>query len=117
MRISIITIFPGMFEAYLGESLIGRAAANGIVSFDLVNPRDFTQDRHRSVDDTPYGGGPGMVMKVEPLSRAIEHVLSDGEPTRTVLLTPQGRRFDQASAEEFSTDGRRLRLRKSVSWR
>jgi tRNA (guanine37-N1)-methyltransferase len=99
LRIDIITIFPGMFENFLAESIIARARRAGVVEVCLTDLRDFTTDRHRSVDDRPYGGGPGMVFKPEPVFRAIESVLSAAavppEKTRKVLLCPQGKRLEQ----------------------
>lgn len=99
MKCSIITIFPEMFPGYLGESVIGRALNKGLAELDCVDPRAFTTDRHRSVDDVPFGGGAGMVMKPEPLARAIESV---GPVSRRVLLAPAGRTFTQADAWAWS---------------
>lgn len=107
-QIDIVTIFPEMLEPYLASSIIGRARERGHVAVNVHNLRDYTEDKHRTTDDTPYGGGPGMVMKVEPIARAFDSILSDGIPTRSVLVTPQGKPFDQAMAEEFSSDPRRL---------
>lgn len=107
MHIAAITIFPEIFNAYLNESIMKRAADRG-VRIDVHNLRDFAKDRHRTVDDYPYGGGPGMVMKPEPLSNAIGHVKSDGVDTLTIMLTPQGRLFNQEIAEELSGEKRRL---------
>lgn len=106
MRIEILTTFPGIVEAATGESIIGKAREKGLVDIEAVNLRDFTQDRHRTTDDTPYGGGPGMVMKVEPVCRAIEALKSrrPAESPRVLLMTPQGRRFDQAMAEELARE-------------
>ena len=98
----IITIFPGMLAGFLGESILKRAADRGIVTFRTVNPRSFARDAHQSTDDRPYGGGPGMVMKPEPLCEAVESVLDQG--ARLVLMTPQGRPFDQGTAEELSRE-------------
>ncbi|GAB4389790.1 MAG: tRNA (guanosine(37)-N1)-methyltransferase TrmD [Thermodesulfovibrionales bacterium] len=108
MRIAAITIFPEIFRAYMGESIMKRALEKGLVRLDAVNPRDFAADRHRTVDDCPYGGGPGMVMKPEPLAAAIESVKADGVDTLTIMLTPQGRPFNQRVAEELSRERRRL---------
>ena len=102
MKFSILTLFPGMFVSPLRESILGKAAEKGLVSFDIINIRDFADDPHRSCDDTPYGGGPGMVMKVEPIARAIEHVKEKSGKAKVVLLTPQGRRFDHFTAERFA---------------
>ncbi len=87
MRFTVVTLFPEMFESVLAAGVVGRACAAGQIAVDFVNPRDFTSDRHRTVDDTPAGGGPGMVMKVEPLIAAIESIA--GAPHR-VLMTPAG---------------------------
>jgi tRNA (guanine37-N1)-methyltransferase len=108
LDISVITIFPEFFHAYLGESIIGKARQRDLFSLDIRDLRDYTTDRHRTVDDTPFGGGPGMVMKPEPLAAAVEDVLADGRPGRVVMVSPQGRVFDQAMAEEFSREERRL---------
>ncbi len=102
MKFSILTLFPGMFEQPLKESILGKAADKGLVNFDIVNIRDFADEPHRSCDDTPYGGGPGMVMKVEPIYRAIEHVKATSGRAKVVLMTPQGRRFDHFTAERFA---------------
>jgi len=96
MRIDIITIFPGMLDGFLGESMLKRAAASGKVVFNAIDLRDFTTDVHRSTDDRPYGGGPGMVMKPEPLFAAVESVRTAG--ARVILMTPQGRVFRQCQA-------------------
>lgn len=108
MHISVITIFPEIFTAYLDESIMRRARDRGLIRMDIHNLRDFSVDKHRTVDDYPYGGGPGMVMKPEPLSRAIEHLKSDGTETLTIMLTPQGKLFNQQAAEELSREKRRL---------
>lgn len=98
MRISIITLFPEYFRSPLEVSLVGRAIDAGILDIDLVDLRTYGKGRHRQVDDTPFGGGPGMVMMVEPLARALESV-SDAH---RVLFTPSGRRLDQATLERWS---------------
>ncbi|MFO7870066.1 MAG: tRNA (guanosine(37)-N1)-methyltransferase TrmD [Kiritimatiellia bacterium] len=100
LRIDIVTIFPRMLEGFTGESMLKRAVRRGLVRIGFVNPRDFTSDRHRTTDDRPYGGGAGMVMKPEPLYKAVESVR--GPESRVVLMTPQGRVFNQASALELS---------------
>lgn len=102
MIFSILTLFPGIFSSPLKESILGKAADKGLVNFNIINIRDFADDPHRSCDDTPYGGGPGMVMKVEPIYGAIEHVKEVLGKAKFVLLTPQGRRFDQFTAERFA---------------
>ncbi|MFN3201882.1 MAG: tRNA (guanosine(37)-N1)-methyltransferase TrmD [Bradymonadia bacterium] len=99
MKTTVVTIFPEMFPGYLGESVIGRALKQGLATIECVDPRAFTTDRHRSVDDVPFGGGAGMVMKPEPLAKAIESV---GPVSRRVLLAPAGRTFTQADAWAWS---------------
>ena len=108
MRMAVLSILPDLFHAYFEHGVVRRAIVGGALSIDVVNPRDFARDRHGTVDDTPYGGGPGMVMKPEPLAEAIEHIKSDGAPTLTIMSTPQGEPFDQAMAEELSREERRL---------
>jgi tRNA (guanine37-N1)-methyltransferase len=91
MRIDILTLFPAMFSGPFGESIVARARANDLLDIRLWNPRDFAVDRHRTVDDTPYGGGTGMVMKLEPLADCLEQVLATGPKVSTVWVTsPQG---------------------------
>lgn len=102
MRIDIITIFPQMFQGPFDESLIKRALDQKLVELCLHNLRDFTSDRHQVVDDYPYGGGPGMVLKPEPLFAAVRAIKGDG-PAEVVLLTPQGRLFTQKMAQELAT--------------
>jgi tRNA (guanine37-N1)-methyltransferase len=108
MRIDVISIF-GEYLAPLHLSLVGRAIADGLIELDVHDLRDFTHDRHRTVDDSPYGGGPGMVMKPEPWGEALRAVLAAGDPAQPVRLvvpTPSGRPFTQAMAERWSTDPR-----------
>ena len=103
MKFDVVTIFPRMIEAGVAEGVVSRGIARGVLDVAVHDLRDFTTDRHRSVDDVPYGGGPGMVMKPEPFIRAVEHVRSTrGEPEAVVLLTPQGRTFRQAEAARLS---------------
>ena len=102
MRIDVLTLFPEMFEGPLHSSILGRALAGGVAEVHLHNIRDYAFDKHSVVDDYAYGGGPGMVMKPEPLAEAIESVRELAEPRgRTVLLTPQGRLFRQAVVDEL----------------
>jgi tRNA (guanine37-N1)-methyltransferase len=95
VTINIVTIFPGFFEAPLGLSIPGRAAEAGLVRYRVVDLRDYTHDRHRTVDDAPYGGGSGMVMKPEPFFEAVEDLAPDGP---IVLLSARGRRFEHRDA-------------------
>lgn len=99
MHIQVVTIFPEMFEPFLGTSLVGRAIEAGRMAVDVHDLRDFTTDRHRVVDDEPYGGGGGMVMKAEPWLAAAEQL---GGGSRRVLLSPQGRRLDEAGVQRLS---------------
>lgn len=100
MKIDIVTIFPEIAEAPLRASIMGRAAESGAVEFGFHNLRDFTHDKHRQVDDIPYGGGPGMVMKPEPFFEAVESLRTDA--SRVLLMTPQGAPFCQAKARELA---------------
>lgn len=103
IKFDIVTIFPQMIEAALGEGVLSRGIAKGLLDVTVHDLRDYAFDRHRSVDDVPYGGGPGMVMKPEPLVRAVERIRATrGEPDAVILLTPQGRPFRQAEAARLS---------------
>ncbi len=110
MKFDIITIFPEIFNAYLNESIIKRAINKKIIEAKVHNLRDFTADRHRTVDDYPYGGGPGMVMKPEPFFNAVETIKSDGIPRRTIMLSPQGKVFNQGMALSMSKETQDLIL-------
>ena len=105
MIIDILTIFPEMVASPLEESILGKAIERGLIVVRVINIRDFATDRHQTTDDRPYGGGSGMVMKVEPLVRAIRHARSADPPGRVILLSPQGRPFSQDVAWEFSREG------------
>ena len=105
MRIDVITIFPELFGPFLETSLLGEACRSGKVQLEVHDLRAYTTDRHRSVDDEPYGGGPGMVMKPEPLVAAIEALAGEkgeGRSARVLLMDPQGTRFDQEKAEALA---------------
>lgn len=97
MRFDVITLFPALFRILSDQGVTGRAMARGLVDLRLWNPRDFTHDPHRTVDDRPYGGGPGMVMKVEPLRDAIQAAREAAPASRVAYLSPQGRLLDQAA--------------------
>ena len=97
MRFDVVTLFPDLFRIIEDQGVIGRALTRGIAELHLWNPRDYTQDVHRTVDDRPYGGGPGMVMKVEPLRDAIQAARAAAPASRVVYLSPQGRPLDQAA--------------------
>ena len=103
MTFDIVTIFPRMVESGLAEGVVARGIERGLVTVAVHDLRAFTSDRHRSVDDVPYGGGPGMVMKPEPIGRAVEAIRQARGPlSAVVLLSPQGRRFDQREAERLA---------------
>ncbi len=102
MRFDVVTLFPDMVRAMSGEGVTGRAFDRGIAELNLWNPRDYTHDVHRTVDDRPYGGGPGMVMKVAPLKAAIEQAKAASPKAKVAYMSPQGSTFDQAAAMEIS---------------
>jgi tRNA (guanine37-N1)-methyltransferase len=102
MKIDVITIFPDMLEGFLGQSMMKRAAEAGHVEFNLINLRDFAFDKHKKTDDRPFGGGPGMVMKPEPMFAAVESVRT--ENSRVILMCPQGAPFKQARAQALSSE-------------
>jgi tRNA (guanine37-N1)-methyltransferase len=104
MKFDILTLFPGMFEGPLSESIISRALEDGLIEISLHDIREFAVDRHKTVDDSPYGGGPGMVMKVEPLAACIESVRMDRPKARVIMTTPRGRRLDQALVRELAKE-------------
>lgn len=105
MKIDVLTIFPGVFESPLRESLLGKAAERGLLDISVHDIRDQATDRHRQVDDEPFGGGPGMVMKPEPIFAAVETI---GGSPRVLLLSPAGRRLDQALARELARESHLL---------
>src|SRR5438132_13150996 len=103
MTFDIVTIFPAMIEQAVAAGIVGRAIERGALDVKVRDLRDFTTDRHRVVDDMPYGGGPGMVLKPEPLFRALDAIEADrGRPLTVVLTSPQGTRFTQAEAQRLS---------------
>ena len=111
MRFDVLTLFPEIFQGYLGQSLLKRAIAAGLVEVYLHNIRDWAQGKHKSVDDRPFGGGPGMVLLVEPVVECVEAVQKQAaDPGHLVMLTPQGRRLDQCGVERLAGHGRVLLL-------
>jgi len=108
MKCSVITIFPEIFHAYLNESIMKRAALKGLLDVAIHNLRDYTTDRHRTVDDYPYGGGAGMVMKPEPFFKAVETICPDPFSRRVIMLSPAGKRFEQETAVELSNESKTL---------
>ncbi len=100
MKVDVLTLFPAMFAGPMNESILRRAQESGRLELAIHNLRDWTHDRHRKVDDEPYGGGPGMVLKPEPIFEAIEEL--KGEFTQVVMMTPQGEPFKQAKARELA---------------
>ncbi|MEM8052257.1 tRNA (guanosine(37)-N1)-methyltransferase TrmD [Morganella morganii] len=105
MWIGVISLFPEMFLSITGHGVTGRAVKNGLISVDCWNPRDFTYDRHHTVDDRPYGGGPGMLMMVEPLRKAIHAAkVAAGDNAKVIYLSPQGRKLDQQGVCELAAN-------------
>lgn len=102
MNIDVLTLFPAMFAGPLDESILGRARATGRLSLKIHNLRDYTHDRHRTVDDRPFGGGPGMLLKPEPVFEAVDELAGAG--TRTILLTPAGRKLTQGLVRELAAE-------------
>ena len=103
MRFDVLTLFPDIFQGYLGQSLLNKAIQAGLVDVQLHNIRDWSRGKHNTVDDRPFGGGPGMVMKVEPVVECVEAVRSQcPDVGHLVMLTPQGRRLDQPTVEELA---------------
>ena len=105
MWVGIISLFPEMFRSVTDYGVTGQAVKKGLLSVNTWNPRDFTYDKHRTVDDRPYGGGPGMLMMVQPLRDAI-HAAKKSSPgkTKVIYLSPQGRKLDQQGVEELATN-------------
>lgn len=111
MQFDVVTLFPEIFQGYLGQSLLNKAIECGLVRVKLHNLRDWSRDKHHHVDDRPFGGGPGMVIKVEPVVECVEEIQKrDGMPGRIVLLTPQGKRLDQAGVERLASLSRLILL-------
>jgi tRNA (guanine37-N1)-methyltransferase len=110
MRFDILSLFPDIFQGYLGESLLKRAIQAGLVDVRLHNIRDWSKSKHHQVDDRPFGGGPGMVLMAPTVIECVEAVQADAEPGHLVMLTPQGRRLDQAAVERLAGHRRLLLL-------
>ena len=104
MRIDILSLFPAMFAGPFGDSITKRAVANGILDIHLMNPRDFALGRHKQVDDSPFGGGSGMVLKPEPMFKAVNFIKDTTDYTnrRVLLMSPEGAVFNQAKARELA---------------
>ena len=103
MRLGVVSLFPQMFDAITEYGVTGRAVTHDKLTIEYWDPRDFTEDKHRTVDDRPYGGGPGMVMKVEPLQEAIHAAKQQlGQQTKVIYLSPQGRKLDQQGLARIS---------------
>ena len=102
MKIDVLTLFPAMFAGPLDESIIMRARKSGLLDLKIHQLRDWTHDRHKTVDDRPFGGGPGMLLKPEPIFEAVESLRREG--TKVILLSPSGRKFDQAIARELAQE-------------
>jgi len=103
MKINVVTIFPEVVESILEMGMLGVGSRHGVVEYRVVNPREFTQDTHRSVDDEPYGGGPGMVMMAAPLVEAVEHI-APAPKSPVILMSPAGRPYDQRTAARLATE-------------
>ena len=111
MKIDLLTLFPAMANGVLAESILGRAQRAGLVEIRVHQIRDYAKDKHHTVDDRPFGGGPGMVMKAEPLVDAIEHLRGEGEDRAQVIyVTPEGARLDQAKVVQLGREHRHLLL-------
>jgi tRNA (guanine37-N1)-methyltransferase len=112
LNFEVLTLFPGLIEGPLNESILKRGREKGLLNVTVRNIRDFTDDKHKTADDSPYGGGAGMVLKPEPIFRAFEAVKAahPGEELKAILLSPQGRLFDQQKAEQLSEERKTIML-------
>jgi tRNA (guanine37-N1)-methyltransferase len=112
LNFEVLTLFPGMLEGPLNESILKRGREKGLLNVAVRNIRDYAEDKHKTADDSPYGGGAGMVLKPAPIFKAFEAIKAEhpGESFRSILLSPQGRLFDQQRAEELSVEKRRIIL-------
>lgn len=102
IKFDVITIFPKIFDSYLNESLIARAQAKKLIKVNVHNLRKWTKDQHKTVDDRPFGGGLGMVLKVEPIFKAIKQIKKNNKKAKVILFTPRGKKFDQKMAQKLS---------------
>jgi tRNA (guanine37-N1)-methyltransferase len=110
MRFDVLTLFPEILSGYAGQSILKKAIDRGLIEVQLWDIRDWATGKHKSVDDRPYGGGPGMVMRCEPVFACVEAVQAKADPGRLVMLTPQGRRLDQRFVEQLATEKRLVLL-------
>src|SRR5450631_823492 len=104
LTIEVVTLFPDVMAGFLSSTVIGRAIEAGVLAIHCTNPRDFSPGHHRQVDDTPYGGGPGMILSVEPIEAALVAIATARGPSRRILLTPRGALFDQARARALAAE-------------
>jgi tRNA (guanine37-N1)-methyltransferase len=104
MRMDVLTLFPVMFEEVFAASILGKAKDKGIVSLQVINFREYSNNKHNTVDDTPYGGGGGMVLKAEPIFAAVEALMTEGVKPRIILMCPQGEPYTQRKAEELAEE-------------
>lgn len=105
MKIQIITLFPEMFEGVFGSSMLWKASKEGIAEYSCVNLRDFGIGPRKVVDDTPYGGGDGMLLMIEPLTKAVEHAKNEDPNAKVLLMTPRGNKWKQSKAKSYADDG------------
>lgn len=110
MKITILTLFPDMFSGFLTQSILGRAQKNGLLNIETVNLRDWGVGKHKQVDDTPYGGGAGMVLKVDVVAKAIQSLKSENPKAKVILMTPQGQPFSQKLAQDLASSKKDLIL-------
>jgi tRNA (guanine37-N1)-methyltransferase len=106
LTFEVVTLFPEVMAAFLSTTVIGRGISAGVLAAHCTNPRDFGLGKYRQVDDTPFGGGPGMILRIEPMAAALEAIAAARGPSHRILLTPRGRVFDQARARELATQPR-----------
>ncbi len=110
MIFEVLTIFPELIECYTKYGVIGKAIEKGLAKVKIYNLRDYTSDKHKKVDDYPYGGGAGMVMQIEPFYNALKEIKKDGKPRKVILLSPKGIMFTQETAKSFLTEGKGIVL-------